>query len=257
MTEERIIAYLLKELPEEELERLEEECFEQERWPVHVNLAEEDLVDAYLRGELAPERRERFEQNYLTTEARRERVRFAAALLRRVDEYNEVPSEADARPTAESTWVDRFLAFWGGPKPALRAAVAVLIAAVILGALWLYLSRGRPPVTFATLTLNASSSNRAEGAQSGKVKLPLGADALRIALTLPAQAPAAARFRVELQNENGETRPLEVAGHSSQTVLVEIPGPQLTRGEYALKLFAVKPDGTEQRIEGSYFFTVE
>jgi anti-sigma factor RsiW len=44
------------------------------------------LIDAYLRNELTPERRQRFEQNYLTTEARRERVAMAAALLRHVDE---------------------------------------------------------------------------------------------------------------------------------------------------------------------------
>ena len=67
------------ELPEEDLERFEDECFAQERWPELIDLAEEDLIDAYLRNDLTPERRRRFEQNYLTTEARLERVSMAAA----------------------------------------------------------------------------------------------------------------------------------------------------------------------------------
>jgi hypothetical protein len=257
MTDERITAYLLKELPEEELERFEDECFEQESWPDQIHLAEEDLVDTYLRGELSPERRERFEQNYLITEARQERVRFAAALLRRVDEHNAVSQKATTAQQGKHTWDDRFRAFWVGLTPAFRVGLAVIVVAVMVGAIWFYLSRSRSPQTFATLTLNVSRSNRAEGAQSGKVKLPQDADALRISLILPDRLPAAARYRVELESENGETRPLEGAGQNSQSVLVEIPASHLTRGQYALKLFVIKADGTEQRVEGNYFFTVE
>lgn len=258
MTDERIIAYLLKELPEEELERFEDECFEQEIWPDQILvLAEEELVDTYLRGELSPERRERFEQNYLITKARQERVRFAAALLRRIDEYNGVSQKATAAQQVKHTWNDRFRAFGAGLTPAFRVGLAVIVVAVIVGMIWFYLSRSHSPQTFATLTLNVSRSNRAEGAQSGKVKLPLDSDALRISLILPDLLPAAARYRVELESENGEIKTLEVVGQNSQSVMVVIPTSQLTRGQFALKLFTIKSDGTEQRVEGNYFFTVE
>ena len=102
MTDERIIAYLLKELPEEELEQFEDECFDQESWPSQLNLVEEDLIDAYLRDELTQERRQRFERNYLITEARQERVMMAAALLRHIDDAHRVGAEATvaAPPTA-------------------------------------------------------------------------------------------------------------------------------------------------------------
>src|SRR5437763_8489164 len=93
MIDERIIAYLLKELPEEELERFEDECFGQESWPAQLDLVEEDLIDAYLRDELTRKRRQRFELNYLTTEARRGRVRMTAAFLRYVDECNAAPKK--------------------------------------------------------------------------------------------------------------------------------------------------------------------
>jgi methionine-rich copper-binding protein CopC len=256
MTDERIIAYLLEELPEEELERFEDECFAQESWPNEINLVEEDLIDAYLRNELTPERRQRFERNFLTTEARQERVSMAAALLRQVDEYNAASQTVVAVPPAEPTWTERFRAFWSSQTWTFRTATAIAIVAVITGALWFF-SRTPSPRTFATLTLTISNSNRAEGAQAGEVKLAPDVEALKISLTLPQQSPPAARYRVVLENNNGETKSAEVAGNDAQSVLVVIPAAQLARGQYALKLFAIKPDGTEQRINGSYFFIVE
>lgn len=264
MTDERIIAYLLEELPEAESEQFEDECFAQESWPTRINLVEEDLIDAYLRDELTQEQRQHFEQNYLTTEARQERVMMAAALLRHfekcdaVSESFEGVSESleDVKPN-EGNWTRRFLAFWSGPSRTLRAATAFAVVALIACALWLALSRAPSPKTFASLTLAISlNNNRAEGAPAGKVTLPLNADALRISLKLPEQPASPARYRVELENDNGETTPLEIAGQEAQSVTVIIPAAQLARRQYALKLYAVNADGTEQRINGSYFFTV-
>lgn len=267
MTEERIIAYLLKELPDEELERFEDECFEQEKWPVEVELVEEDLIDAYLLDELRGEQRERFEQNYLITPARQERVRMAAAILRRLDEANAGVEKADATTAAvvasqtsvKTTLGERLRAFWTGWTPAFRIGLAVVVAAVIAGSLWLYLSRNRSPRTFATLTLNISRSNRAEGAQAERVKLPLDADALRITLTIPDQSPAAVSYHVGLENVEKDEgiKPLDVVQQNAQTVTVVVPASQLTRSQFALKLFAVKSDGSEQRLAGNYFFNVE
>ena len=102
-----------------------------------------------------------------------------------------------------------------------------------------------------------SSNTRAEGAQAGKVTLPLNAEALKISLTMPPQSPPAVRYRVELETENGDTRSLEEAEKDAQSVMVVIPSAQLSRGQYALRIFVIKTDGTEKRINGSYFFVVE
>jgi hypothetical protein len=257
MTEERIIAYLLNELPDEELEQFEDDCFEQESWPAQIHLAEEDLVDAYLRNELSPERRERFERNYLTTPARQERVRMAAALLRHVDEYNADSKGAPADHPAKTPWTERLRAFLGSRTPAFRVGMAVIVVAVVVGALWLYVSRNRSPQTFATLTLNVSKSSRAEGSVPGTVKLPLNADALKVELILPDQPPAAARYRVALESETGETKDLEVAGQEGKSISVVIQASQLRPGQYALLVFMKKADNTEQRVSGSYLFNVE
>jgi methionine-rich copper-binding protein CopC len=257
MTDERIIAYLLEELPEEELEQFEDECFAGDNWPSQINSVEEELIDDYLRGDLTQQQRQHFERNYLITEARRERVLVAAALLRHVDEHHAAQPPVPAPPT-ETTWAERFHAFWSRQTLVLRAVAALAVVAIVPSALWVFLSRAPSQQTLATLTLAISvSNNRADGVQADKVKLPLNASALKISLTLPEQLPQAARYRVELENDNGETKTLEIAGQDAQSVSVIITAAQLARGQYALKLFAVKADGTEQRINGSYFFNVE
>jgi methionine-rich copper-binding protein CopC len=257
MTDKRIIAYLLEELPEDDLERFEQECFAQEEWPAQINLVEEDLIEAYLSDELTPERRQRFERNYLTTAARHERVVLTAALLRYVDERNAASNAAGAVSPPERLWTERFRAFWSSQSWALRAVTAVAVIALIAGALWFLFPHAPSPKTFASLTLTTSNSNRAEGAPAVEVKLTPDVEALKISLRLPQPPPTAARYRVELENDNGETKSVEVAGEDTQSVLVVIPAAQLARGQYALKLFAIQTDGTEQRINGSYFFIVK
>jgi len=258
MTDERIIAYLLEELPEEDSERFEKECFAQDSWPEQISLVEDDLIDGYLRGDLTPEQRRRFEQNYLTTPARLERVRAAAVLIRHVDEYktDDLPTVV---PPAPRGWSGRLRAFWGGQGLAPRFAGAFVVLTIIFGALWLPLSDRRSPRSVATLTLNSSLNNRLEGAQAGRVKLPSGVDALRLTLRLPDEAAQAARYRVELESlesVDGGKINVEAEWQDAQSVRVEISSAQLEQGRYVVKLFADKPDGTAQRV-GNYFFIIE
>lgn len=257
MTDERIIAYLLGELPEDESEQFEDECFAQEEWTAQVSLGEEDLIDAYLRGELTPERRQRFEQNYLVTKARQKRVAMAAALLRQVDEYQAASEAAVAARPAALSWAERLRALWNNQGWALRAAASLGAVAILAGILWLALFRGASPKNYAPLILNPGVQDRAEGVQAAKVKFPLNADGLRITLILPERLPPAVRYRVELEDEDGETRPLEVAGQDARSISVVVPASQVARGQYVLNLFTTGADGTEQPVRGGYFFIVE
>jgi hypothetical protein len=257
MTDEHIIAYLLEELPEEESERFEDECFAAERWPDQINLVEEDLIDAYLRDELSPERRRRFQESYLATEAQRERIIMAKALLRHVEERRADAPTPDAVSQPRPTWAERLRAFWSGSGWPLHAAATIAVVVIIGGAVWLYVSRHRRPQTFDTLTLATIVGNRGDAAQSGKVKLPFERDALRIFLTLPERLSRAKSYRVELENEDGETMPLEIDGQDARAVSVLIPAARLTRGLYTLNLYGIQPDGTEVPISAAYRFSVE
>lgn len=255
MTDERIIAYLLGELPDEESERFEEECYADENCSERIGEAEEDLIHAYLSRGLTPEQRQHFERNYLTTKERRIQFAMVGALLT----FGDTPgTEESPAPPVKLTWADRFAAFWGRQSWALRAGLAVGMAAVIAVALWLYRPRMNPPQGVATLTLTITTENRRdEGVRPERVKLPPEAGTLRISLKLPEGSTPAARHRVELVNDEGEARPLGIAGQNAVSLMVEVPAAQLTRGQYALRLFVISSDGTERRVNGSYFFIVE
>ena len=104
--------YLLGELSEDERTALEEQYIADPNIFGEVARAESDLVDDYVRGKLAPEAHERFERVYLARPQRRERVKFAEALLTRLDRA-ETPvavgaSSADAwfdwRAALDRTW---------------------------------------------------------------------------------------------------------------------------------------------------------
>ena len=271
MTENRILAYLLEELPEEEAARFEDECFAADNWPEQINLVEEDLIDDYLRGELLPERRRRFEHNYLKTAARRERVRTAAALLKHVDQISDAaPQEAAPRRAGaeKQTWWSRLRDFWNGQNPMPRSAiVAFATVALIAGALWFVAPRTndrmRDDAAGATLEISMNEGDRAEGARAGAVKLPLRGDALRLVLTLPEEenngaATKANAYRVQVENPGGA---IKFSGRAQTTdarkVSVVIPAGQLERGAYAAILSAIETDGSERRVAGSYRFNVE
>ena len=73
--------YLLGLLPEGDAERLDELSITDDDVAGRLRIVEDDLVDAYVSGELAGELLERFESFYLSSERRRQRVRFARSLL--------------------------------------------------------------------------------------------------------------------------------------------------------------------------------
>ena len=264
MTDERIIAYLLKELPEEELERFEDECFDQETWPEEeISLVEEELIELYLRNELEPERRERFERDYLITAPRHNRVARAAALLRHADERHRGPLATPIASQAQPTWAGRIRALLDNHSIMLRVATAVIALAIIGGASWFFYFRAltSPKISASlvgsTVSLTISRGNRAEGTQPGVATLPHAPDTLRVLLLLPQQAPADRRYRVEIESESGKTHSVIAEGIDARSVKVDIPGEELARGKYAFRLFVIEPGGTEQRISGSYFLDVE
>lgn len=69
--------YLLGSLPENEVEVYDERIFDDDEFAARVLMVEDDLIDAYVRGELTAEERVRFQASYLVSPYRREQVLFA------------------------------------------------------------------------------------------------------------------------------------------------------------------------------------
>ena len=233
MTDERITAYLLEELTEQESEQFEEQCFAQEEWSAELDASEQELIDAYLRNELTSDRKRRFEERYLTTDARKARVLATESF-----------HETLCPVKRQSTWSEWLKAFFQRPlvpQTAIAALVLVTVVIVILAP--------RSPRTFTQLELAMSSSDT--GAQSEKVSLPLSTEALQIHLKLPEPSADTAGYSVKWENTYGQVRELKIDSQDAQSVVVSIPANQLIPGKYLLRL-SHKNDEV-----GNYFFIAE
>ena len=102
LNDELLKRYLLGALPETETERLDELSVTNEAFAGRLDAAENDLVDAYVRGELPPEDLEQFKSSYLSSPKRQQKVRFAEgflALERRAAGARAGMKEAAAEPS--------------------------------------------------------------------------------------------------------------------------------------------------------------
>ncbi len=80
--EQILVDYLLGSLPEDETEKLDQLSIEDDEFSWRLAAAENDLVDAYVRGELPAATAELFQTHYLATARRRAKVRFAEMLAK-------------------------------------------------------------------------------------------------------------------------------------------------------------------------------
>lgn len=257
--EGEIRKYLLGTLSEESRQGVEERLMTEEAFLEELTLAEGELIEDYVDGRLDDEERACFEQHFLSTDERHAQLRFARALGRyataavEARETNAVSHAA--RTTTAPTLGERLRAFLGGRSTAWRAGLAFAAVAGIVVAVWLAVPRS--PRTFASLTLVAGAGERSGGVEVPKARLPLGADALRITLTLPAGTPPADSYRAEMLTlSDGRAEAVEVAGHDARTVTVVVPEDRLARGRHALRLYASGVGG-EWRVGDSYVFDAE
>src|SRR5689334_15645816 len=109
--------YLLGELPAEQAEKLDELIIVDEEFAWRLRAAEDDLMDAYVRGTLADEELKKFLASYLSSPERRHKVEFAAALL----ELGTRSATQAARSAAKSSpWRSLF----GQSRPLFQWAMA-------------------------------------------------------------------------------------------------------------------------------------
>jgi anti-sigma factor RsiW len=94
-----ITAYLLGELSDAEEEAIEVRYFTDDALFEQLLDIEDDLIDRYARGQITDSERRRLERHFMKSPARRQRVRFAEALLRHVGAL-----AADVRHQRLSWW---------------------------------------------------------------------------------------------------------------------------------------------------------
>jgi hypothetical protein len=111
---DRIVRYVLRALPDEEAEHLDEASIADDEFAARLRSVENDLVDAYVCGTLDRATCARFEAVYLGTAHRREKVEFAKRFLAAVDRVSAPPNVVVRR--------------WRFVRPLQAAAAVVLVA---------------------------------------------------------------------------------------------------------------------------------
>ena len=120
--------YLLGKLSDSEAALLEERYFAEEGVFDEIETAEDDLVDAYVRGSLTAEDRKRFEEKLSRSARLAERVEFARLLSKAAS-----PSKVVHEEPAKASWWQNLFVFSWAPNAALGSAVAVGLLLIVLG----------------------------------------------------------------------------------------------------------------------------
>lgn len=130
--------FLLGSLSESERVKIEDDFLAQNDFYQELLEAEDDLIDAYVRGELPVPERARFEQRHLASPQSRERLEFARTLFKAVSGK----AEPTRMPDRAAPW-RRFLPGGIVRRPALGYAFAAVLLLTVLGSLWFVMNRWR------------------------------------------------------------------------------------------------------------------
>jgi anti-sigma factor RsiW len=198
--EELIIQYLLGDLPEKELSRVEDHYFDDDAFFEEMAIVEEELIDDYVRGHLAGRDREKFENSFLVSPARRERVEFSRTLMKSlsVEQPAARPSRRESVSWFQSLFVNRNRAFQFA-----CAALALLLAA---GATWLAIENARLRNDIARLhTESAAFEEREKELAEQAAKERERGDGLK------ARAESEQNERQQLEQQLARSQPQPVA----------------------------------------------
>ena len=136
-----IVRFLLGELPERKRLKLEGQIFKEDAFYEEVLAVQEELADDYVHKSLSAGQMRRFESHFLQSPLRRERVQFAAALSRALNEGSAFAGLQTQEPERRS-WSLPAPASAGWRKLALVPSIVVLLA-LLVGLSWLAVTNRR------------------------------------------------------------------------------------------------------------------
>jgi len=132
----RLTRYLLGAVSPAERENIEAEYLVDEDVFEQMLIAEDELVDAYARGELSDQERGQFEKNFLTSERGRDRVHFSQALAGAVSDARPITERVEPSPSPSF-----FEALWAILTPRVRVAGVAFAVLLVAAFSWLLLER--------------------------------------------------------------------------------------------------------------------
>jgi hypothetical protein len=234
--------YLLGGLSIRERARLEERYFKSDDLFEKMEMVEDELIDAYVRGQLSESESRLFEENYLSSERRRDKVRIARELLEYAAKA-ELP--ALITPIATRFGFQR-LAFLAG---------SLLFAGIVgwrLSTLH-HSHRSGPPGRNRPLTLSGSHvppaqplpialllrSSRRGTTGGGPNLLTIPPGEYPILLEVYPQDMSSNRFSAELFQRGRSVRRQDVIPAAGQKLILKLHSSDLPSGSYILSVIGL------------------
>jgi hypothetical protein len=226
-------------------------------------IAEDELIDEYLDGDLPEREREGFVMHFMKARERQQQLRFAGALKSYVAHKGASTSGAS---TEQSEELDQeaepgrqrmgILSSLSLRKPAVAFSLAAAALLLVCGVSWMAFRSLRPrgPHQVLIVLLTPGGQTRSGGNEQ-QVIIPVGTDALRLKLRL--STAEFQSYRATLLNAEGATvlmaeRLQPESADGEQIVVVSVPAQP---GEYQLKLDGFYADGRSESAD-SYRFRV-
>jgi hypothetical protein len=283
----RLTRYLLGEADAEEQAEIELRALDDSAFHDELRAAERDLIDRYVHGELSDPAA--FEQRFLSSPQRRERVEFARALKRSLDAAPAAAAAPAARPRG---WLIRSVFLFDVSVPAWQLAAASVVfvfGAALLLLAWQRQHRPReaprvvqqppgpgpnlPPIGpgnppprgpsapaappgFATLVLMPTLTR---GADDPTPAVTVERDAA-VRLELRLDSADYARYRATVRTADGAEVAAQDRLQAERTsagalLVVTIPASQLTAEDYTVRVSGIARDGEADDV-ASYYFKV-
>lgn len=142
--EKLIKRFLFAEMSETERFEFEERFITDADLFEEIKVVEDELIEKYVRGWMDTAEGSKFEQHFLTTNKRLERVEFTRRMIGKIEKHEEiveVPLKKNEEESLENDSVrDRFAALFLTPKVAMAGVLTLLVA--VLGTWVLYQNFG-------------------------------------------------------------------------------------------------------------------
>jgi len=125
----RIRRYLLGQLADRAREEIEKDLLANDELFEELLVVEDEIIDQYLSGKLDHEERAVFEQHFMATPERQEKLRFGRAFDRYLSSPAATSAVREIKPTgAQWTWTQAFVS-----SPVRIAAFTIIMVVVALG----------------------------------------------------------------------------------------------------------------------------
>jgi anti-sigma factor RsiW len=268
--QETIRQYLLGQLPQEDSARLEERLLMDGGFYDELLIAEDELIDLYLRDKLSPTERQSFETHFLSAPERKQKLRFARALHKYVglaaesiEEQKPEDALTETRRVVKLSPTKNFFWFLPFTNRTVSYSFAAAILLVIGGVSWLVFNSWRqsPPVQGGNvLTVVLTPGVTRDSGSTQSIRIPPGTATVQLRLALGASqyqsylAELLTSERVSILVRR-DLKP-ETQG-SEKFITLTVPSAILKRDDYQVKLSTQLPDGSYEDTDRYSFRVVK